>query len=94
MIEKQVQVIILIVDLHSLLSLDETEPNTEFEDKRLHLSQNGRFHILLGISIFESKEIQQIRARKTKSGVNLLSSCNAFNSISADFAGLRDKAVR
>src|SRR5260370_29906733 len=67
-IEQQVEIIIPVVNLHTLLAGDETKTHAHFEDESLHLSQDRRFQVLLRISVFQAEKIEYVGIAKDHIG--------------------------
>lgn len=59
MAEKQIQVVILIVDPDPLLTSDKTEIRVSFELGELQVTQDRGFKILLGVSVFQPEKLQE-----------------------------------
>ena len=58
MIKEQIEVEIFIVDGHSLLSSDESEPRAQFEQERLHLPNDAVLRVALAVAIVQTQKVE------------------------------------
>ena len=72
MVEQQVEVVVLGIDQHPLLPLQKGKADAEFQDKTLHLAQDRRLHVLLGIGVVQPKEIRDVGIAEDEIGRQLV----------------------
>ena len=94
MIEEQVQIVVFVVDRDSLLTSDECESCTKFQDEGLQFPQDGVFDVLFDVVTAESQEIQKVGSRNTMSGVSRSSSRRAAMYCLIGVSGFSATAVR
>ncbi len=58
MIEQQIQIVVVAVDGHALLPLDEAEAASEFAQKTSHVTQDGGFQITLAVTVFQIQKVE------------------------------------
>src|SRR5260221_307940 len=91
MIEEQVEVIIPVVNLHTLLAGHETETYTQFEDEGFHLSQNRRFQVSLRIGVFQPEKIEDVGIAEDQVGRELVFLAQLLEFLTDEFVRLLGK---
>src|SRR5262245_63591077 len=68
MIEKKIDIVILIVDRDALLPCNESKVRSEFHKKTLQLPQDCRLNVFLAVLVLQPQEVEQVWIAKDQVG--------------------------
>src|SRR2546422_10591349 len=88
MIKEQVEIEILSIDGNTLLAFNESKSDAQFENEGFHLAQDGRFQILLSITVFQPEEIKDVGIAKNQIGCELIFFSQRFQLLAEQFVRL------
>ena len=91
MVKEQIEMVVPMINLHPLLTFDETEAASQFQEEGFNLAQDRRLEILLGVGVFQAEKVEHIGIAKDQVGRELVFLAKLFQLLPDELVRLLGK---